>query len=120
MIGFLITSVVLGISLLIISKLPLGVEVDSVWKAFVAGVVIGVLNGVLNLFPGWFKFLGAVVSLGLIPLISSTVIFGLSAWLVEGFRLRWGIWSAILGAISLTIVNSILQSILSRIGLVTL
>jgi putative membrane protein len=46
------------------------------------------------------------------------VIFGLAAWLIEGFRLRWGVISAIIGAIALAIVNSILSWVLQSIGLI--
>jgi putative membrane protein len=118
MTGFLISIVVIAISLLIISKLPLGVEVDNPWIALVAGAIIGAFNGFWSLFPGWFRTTSAVVSLGLIPLIGSIIVFGLAAWLVQGFRLRWGIGSAIIGAIALSIVNSILLYILRLIGLV--
>lgn len=117
MIPFLISVVVIAISLLIISKLPLGVEVDSPWIALIAGAIIGAFNGIWGLFPTWFRAANAIFSLGLIPLIGSIIVFGLAAWLVEGFRLRWGIGSAIIGAIALSIVNSILWFILRSIGL---
>ncbi|HEY9626083.1 MAG TPA: phage holin family protein [Coleofasciculaceae cyanobacterium] len=118
MTGFLISIVVIAISLLIISKLPLGVEIDNPVIALIAGAIIGAINGLVGIFPSWFKTFGAIVSLGLIPLLSGVIIFGLTALLVEGFRLRWGIWSAILGAIALSIVNSILFFILGNMGLV--
>ncbi|PSB15335.1 hypothetical protein C7B61_09410 [filamentous cyanobacterium CCP1] len=118
MIGFLISIVVLAISLLIISKLPLGVDVDNPVIALVAGGIIGAFNGIWSLFPGWFTTTTAVISLGLIPLIGSIIVFGLTAMLIQGFRLRWGIGSAILGAIALSIVNSILVTILQSIGLI--
>ncbi|PSB18592.1 hypothetical protein C7B65_14960 [Phormidesmis priestleyi ULC007] len=118
MTGFLIAIVVTAVSLLIISKLPLGVEIDSPVKALIAGAIIGAFNGLYSLIPGWLRAIPAVFSLGLIPLIGSIIVFGLAAWLVEGFRLRWGIGSAILGAIALTIINSILFFILNQIRLV--
>lgn len=118
MIGFLISIVVLAISLLIISKLPLGVEIDSPVIALLAGGIIGAFNGVWGLFPNWFRTANAVISLGLIPLIGSIIVFGLAAWLIQGFRLRWGIGSAILGAIALSLVNSFLVFILRQTGLV--
>lgn len=116
-IGFLITVVVLAISLWLVSLLPTGVEIDSPVKALLGGAIIGVLYSVYNFLPQGLRTFGAIISLGLIPLIISIVVFGLAAWLVEGFRLRWGILSAILGAFALTIVNSILSWILSQIGL---
>lgn len=120
MVVFLISIVVIAISLLIISKLPIGVEVDSPIKALIAGAIIGAFSGLWGLFPGWFKTTTGLLSLGLVPFIGSVIVFGLAAWLVEGFRLRWGIGSAILGAIALAIVNSILSFILGRLGIATL
>lgn len=118
MLGFLISVIVIAISLLIISKLPTGVEIDNPWIALIAGAIIGAFNGIWSLFPGWLRVANAIISLGLIPLIGSIIVFGLAAWLVEGFRLRWGIGSAILGAIALSFVNSILFFILRQTGLV--
>ncbi|MBE9167019.1 phage holin family protein [Pleurocapsales cyanobacterium LEGE 06147] len=120
MTGFLISVVVIAISLLIISRLPLGVDVDNPVVALIAGAIIGAFNGIWGLFPNWFRTTSAIISLGLIPLIGSIIVFGLAAWLVQGFRLRWGIWSAILGAIALSIINSILVFILRQTGLVPL
>ena len=51
MIGFLTSIVVLAIALLIVSKLPLGIEIDSPVVALIAGGIIGALNGVWGLFP---------------------------------------------------------------------
>jgi putative membrane protein len=118
MVGFLISVVVLAISLLIISKLPLGVDVDNPLIALIAGGIIGAFNGVWSLFPTWFRTANWIISLGLIPLIGSIIVFGLTALLVQGFRLRWGILSAILGAIALSLVNSFLVFILRQTGLV--
>ena len=120
MIGFLITVLVMAVSLLIISKLPLGVEITNPISALIGGAIIGLFSGVWYLVPNWFRTTSAVISLGLVPLLGSIIVFGLAAWIVEGFRLRWGIWSAILGAITLSIVYSILTFILRQFGLVTL
>jgi putative membrane protein len=115
-VGFLISVIVLAISLLIISKIPpIGVEIDNPVKALIGGAIIGAFNGLWSLFPNILTTGIAVISLGLIPLIGSIIVFGLAAWLVEGFRLKWGIWSAVLGAICLAIVSSILNYILGFI-----
>jgi putative membrane protein len=118
MVGFLISVIVIALSLFIISKLPTGVEIDSPVAALIGGAIIGAFNGLYYIFPDWFRGVTAIFSLGLIPLIGSIIVFGLAAWLVEGFRLRWGIGSAILGAIAVAIVSSILNAILTATGLV--
>ncbi|MEL6381706.1 MAG: phage holin family protein [Cyanobacteria bacterium J06626_18] len=115
MVPFIITIIVLSISLWIISLLPIGVEVDSPVKALLGGAVIGVLTGLTHILPAGLRTAGAWLTLGLLPLIVSIIVFGLAAMLIEGFRLRWGIWSAILGAIALAIVNSILNQLLAII-----
>ncbi|MGF1493324.1 MAG: phage holin family protein [Microcoleaceae cyanobacterium] len=120
MVGFLISIIVTAISLLIISKIPpIGVEVDNPIKALMGGAIIGAFSGLWSLFPQFFKTFTAVISLGLIPLIGSIIVFGLAAFLVEGFRLRHKLWSAILGAIALAIVNSVLFFLLDQFGIVS-
>jgi putative membrane protein len=114
LIPFIIGVIITALSLLIISKIRfLGIEVDGVGKALLSGVVFGVLSWLLGWMAG-SKILN-VLTLGLLWLVVNTIIFGLSAWIVEGFRLRNGILSAILGAIALTFVNSFLFKILSLV-----
>lgn len=116
MIPLIINIVVLALALLIISKIPpLGVEIDSFDKALIGGAIIGFFSGIGNLFPNFLTTGIAILSLGLIPLIISIIIFAVAAKLVEGFRLVYGIWSAITGAIALAIVSSILNYILSLV-----
>ncbi|NJL48691.1 MAG: phage holin family protein [Leptolyngbyaceae cyanobacterium SM2_5_2] len=119
MVYFLISVVVLAVSLLIISKIPpVGVDIDSPIKALLGGAIIGAFNGIWGLLPSAFRSATAWLSLGIIPLLGAIIVFGLAAWLVEGFRLRWGIWSAIMGAIALAIVSTILNRILASVGLI--
>ncbi|NJP08429.1 MAG: phage holin family protein [Leptolyngbyaceae cyanobacterium RU_5_1] len=114
LIPFIIGVLITAISLIIISKIPfLGVEVDSIGKAVIAGLVFGILNWLLG-WLGGSKILN-ILTIGILWLVINTIIFGLSAWLVEGFRLRNGIISAILGAIALTFVNYILFKVLGLI-----
>jgi len=121
LISFLLAAIITAIALLIIARIPfLGVEVDSFGKALMAGIVFGLLNGLLSILGFLNSPVLVVFTLGfswVLYLILNVIIFGLSAWLVEGFRLRKGIWSAVMGAIALSIVNSILARILGAFGL---
>jgi putative membrane protein len=107
--------VVTTITFIILTQLPTGIEADDFSKAGLAALVFGLLNGL----TGWLlnSTLLNVLSLGLVFLIGNTVLFGLSALVVKGFRLRWGIMSAIIGALGVSIINSILFKILAVTGL---
>ena len=103
----LITWIVITVCLLIVSYIPfIGVEIDSFGKAIISGAVFGILNAIGHWLLGalgWFN----VITLGLFGLIINIIVFGLAAALVEGFRLRHGIMSAVLGAFCMAIVLSI-------------
>jgi len=107
-IAWLVTSV----SFFIISKLPLGVEIDSFEKAMISAAVFGLLNALVRPLFLLFTFPAVLITFGLFMIVINAAIFGLAAWLVEGFRLRWGIWSALLGAIALGFINSFLYQVL--------
>ena len=115
MTAFIITAIVTAISLIIIAQLPLGIEVDNMGKAIIAGIVFGILNAFVKPILFWLTIPLTVFSLGLFSLILNAIVFGLAAWIVEGFRLRWGFWSALLGTLALSFLNSILFFILEKI-----
>lgn len=112
MIPLLITLLVTAVSLLIISKLPTGVEIDSAGKALVSAVVFGILNALLRPILSFIAFPITFLTFGLFALIINAVIFGLAAALVTGFRLRWGFWSALIGSFALGVINSLIYKII--------
>ena len=115
-VSILISLVVTTIALLIISKLPTGVEIDSVQKGFVAAIVFGILNAILHPILSFIALPITFITFGLFSLVVNGFIFGLSALLVEGFRLRWGIWSALIGAFALSVINSIIYKLLFAVS----
>jgi putative membrane protein len=110
-----------AVVLLIVAWLPLGVEVSSFPVALLAAVVIGLLGTLLILplklllGPIW-----AVTSLGgLISPVSllfnwaiTVILFGLAAWLIQGFRLKNGLVSAILGGVVYTVLSALILRML--------
>ncbi|MEH2251520.1 phage holin family protein [Nostoc sp.] len=116
LVTLLIVWVVTAISLLIISKLPLGVEIDTPGKAFLSAAVLGIVTAIVRPI---LSFVFAVPNLLTLDLLSgiftfmiAVVCFSMAAWLVEGFRLRYGIWSAVIGALALTFINSLIYKLL--------
>lgn len=110
--SLIITTLIVALGLLIISKLPIGVEVDSIGIAVVSAIVFGLLNGALGWLVGFMKW---TVVLWPLALVLNIIIFGLAAWLVQGFRLRNGIISAALGAFALAIVTQLTHYVLNNV-----
>jgi putative membrane protein len=114
-VSLLITWIVTSISLFIISKLPTGVEIDGFQKALISAAVFGVLNALIKPILQVLALPITFLTLGLFSIIINAIIFGLAAWLVTGFRLRWGVWSAIIGTLALSFINSILFNLLAML-----
>lgn len=117
----LIVWLVTSSSLLIISQIPLGVEIDSTPKALVSAATLGVVNTGLSFFLftlpntltfGIYGFFAKVLTLGLFSFIINVIALTIAAKLVEGFRLRWGIWTAVIGAIALALVSNFITGYL--------
>ena len=116
-IGWLLQWPVRALVLLMVTGLPLGVEMANFRTALWSAVVIGLL-GTLLIFP--LKIvLGlpwAVASLGgLIAPVSwlfnwliTAVLFWLAAQLINGFTLKNGLASAVLGAVAYGVISALL------------
>lgn len=113
----LITWLVTTVSFLIISRLPIGIEIDSFKKAAISAAVFGILNALLRPILGFLTFPFIILTFGLFVFVLNAIIFGLAAYLVEGFRLRWGFWSALIGSLALSIINSLLFNLLVTLKL---
>jgi putative membrane protein len=103
---------VMSVSFFIISKLPLGVEIDSFGKAMMSAAVFGLLNVVVQPLVTGLSLPLIWLTFGLFMVVVNAIIFGLAAWLVDGFRLRHGVWSALIGAMALGFINSFLYKML--------
>lgn len=110
-----ITWLVTSVSFFIISKLPLGVEIDSFGKAMLSAAVFGLLNVIVQPFVIGLSLPLIWLTFGLFMVVVNAIIFGLAAWLVDGFRLRHGVWSALIGAMALGFINSFLYKMLATL-----
>ena len=112
----LVGVVVTAISFIIISYLPIGVQIASFPIALISAVVFGLVNALLKPLLTVFGLLNILnwVTLGLFSLVVNGIILAIAAALVPGFRLKWPIVSALLGALALAMVNSILFNVLSQ------
>ena len=99
--------------LLLVSRLPLGVEMANFQVALLSAAMIGLLGTRLVwplraiLFPlRLITTLGGLIPVGfLFDWLISIVLFALTAWLIHGFRLRNGLTSAVLGALVYSLIS---------------
>jgi putative membrane protein len=101
--------------LLLITRLPLGVEMVNFPIALVSALVIG-LAGTVLVWPlrillaplRMVTTLGGLLPLGfLFEWLISILLFGFTAWLIQGFRLRNGLFSAATGALVYSVLSFI-------------
>lgn len=103
------------VSLLIMSLLHIGIEVDNVRTAIVASLVLGIFNAILKPVLGILTIPLTVATLGLFYFfILNAIVFGLAALFVRGFRLRWGVLSALIVPFILSLLNSQILRLLNH------
>ena len=120
LVSLLIAWLVTAVSLYLIALLSqfTGVEINDFKKALISAAVFGIVNAlvrpILELIslPITLIFSGSFVSF-----IINVAMFALAAKLVVGFRLRWGFWSAVIGALALSFINSVLFEFLGQVGI---
>ena len=101
--------------LLLITRLPIGVEMVNFPIALVSALVIS-LAGTLLVWPlriiliplKMVTTVGGLIPVGfLFEWLISILLFGFTAWLIQGFRLRNGLFSAALGALAYSVLSFI-------------
>lgn len=114
--GIIITWLVTSVSFLIIARLPIGVQVNGFGKALISAAVFGILNAILLPILTIFTFPFILLTLGLFFFVLNAIIFAIAAAIVPGFTLRWGIWSALIGSIALSVINTILLRVVASVS----
>jgi putative membrane protein len=109
--GLLATFLVTAVSLLILSRLNLGLEIEDLGTAFVAALVLGLLNATLRPVLGFLTFPIVWLTFGIFSVVLNGLVLYIAAALVKGFRLR-GCLSAIVISILLGVLNGLIFWIL--------
>ena len=102
-IGVLIAAVTSGFIIWLVGKLDLGLKVDSFGWAMLAGLIIGVLNGLVAAIIGETSgVIGALISL----VISAAVIL-LAGKMLKGMQVE-GFTGALLAAVAIAVISFLL------------
>jgi putative membrane protein len=105
LVPLLITTAIIGLIsgfvIWIVGKLRLGLEVNGFGSAFIAGIVIAFLSGIITLIFGLAGYMdsGGLVG-GIVHLIISAIVLMISARLLPGFKVT-GFGGALLASIAI-------------------
>lgn len=100
-------------TLIIIFQSPIGMKVDDLRKGFVTAVVFAIIDALS------YPTLDAInLPTDLIPFeVFSFVLNGLLmivvGFVIPGFRLRWGVWTVVISALVLSLIETIIFNVLN-------
>jgi putative membrane protein len=97
-----------AVAVWIVAHIVPGISVDTPVTALVAALVIGLVNATLGLLLKVLTFPLTILTLGLFWFVINALMLELAAALVSGFHVRNFI-AALLGAVMLSLVSSVLQ-----------
>lgn len=107
---YIIASILLNaLALLITAYIVPGFEVISFQSALLAAIVLGLINTFIKPILIFLTLPLTIVTLGLFIFIVNAIVLFMASSVVQGFVIK-GWWAAILGAIVLSIVSTILSS----------
>lgn len=99
-----------AVSLLIVAWLFDAIWFDSVAAAFIAAIVLGLINAILRPILQFLALPVTILTLGIFALIINALLLLLTSKLVPGFHVD-SFFAAFFGSIVLSIVSSILSAV---------
>lgn len=116
MMGFLVTTLVTALSLLVADLIVPGVGISSFGAALLAGVSLGIVNGFVKPILTILSLPITILTLGLFALVVNGVCFWIASLLVPGFTVH-GLLAFVFGPIVLSVVSTFLSNYFAEKGL---
>jgi putative membrane protein len=115
MLHFILTWLATAVSLIITSHIVPGFRIDSFAAALIGAAILGFVNAIVRPLLILFTLPLTILSLGLFLFVINAIAFWLVAALTPGFYIA-GFFSALIGAIVLTIVSTVVYWFFGRIA----
>ena len=104
--GIFLRTLITMLGLFLASGLVPGVSVSGTSGFIFAAVMLGLVNAFIRPIALLLTLPITLVTLGLFLLVVNAAMFGLVAWMVDGFHVG-GFWSAVFGSIVVSITAAI-------------
>ncbi len=113
--GLFLRWLISGASLLLVSYLVPGIQVDGFFYALIAAAVLGVLNAVVRPILILLTLPLTILTLGLFILIINGLMLLLLPSLIHGIHIQ-GFWPAFWGSLILTVIGWLTSSFINEHG----
>lgn len=113
--GFLLRVVINAVAIYVVALIVPGIDVTGPLTALGAGLVLGLINAIVRPVLVVLTFPVTLLTLGLFLFVLNGFCLWLTSVVVEGFRIS-SFWSAVLGAVLVSIVSWILTAFVSDRG----
>jgi putative membrane protein len=100
------------LALVIVARVLPGIEVESLYTAFIVALILGVLNTIVRPILVVLTLPITVLTLGLFIFVINAGIFWFVSTFVDGFQVE-GLLAALLGALLVSVISTIGNKLVS-------
>ncbi|HPU35363.1 MAG TPA: phage holin family protein [Bacillota bacterium] len=111
--SWLLTLLLNSLALLIADALVPGFRIEGIFSAFLAALVLGLVNTFIRPVLILFTLPITILTLGFFIIIINAFVFIIASWIVPGFYV-YSFWGAFWGAIITSLASWLLNSISTR------
>jgi len=113
--GLLVRWLVLTAAIVIASYLLSGIEIDGFFSAFFAAAILGLLNIFFRPILFILTLPINLLTFGLFTFVINALLLKMASGVISGFQVH-GFWSALFGALVISVVNWLINSFINEQG----
>jgi putative membrane protein len=113
--AYILNTLITAVSLLAADYLISGIVLNNFTAAVIAGIIIGLVNGLVRPVIFLLSLPFTILTLGAFMLVVNGFCFWLASVFTPGFQVD-GFWAFILGPIVLSITSTVLIRLLARVN----
>lgn len=113
--GIALRWLTLTLAILLASYLLSGIQVSGFWAAVGAAAILGILNAFFRPIALILTLPINILTFGLFTFIINAVMLKMASGVISGFHVQ-GFWTAVFGALVISLVSFALNSLISETG----